>query len=29
VFDEDDEEVKKHTHEKNVVEIIVDKEDNL
>jgi ATP-dependent DNA helicase MPH1 len=29
VYDEDDEEVKKHTHEKNVVEIIVDKEDNL
>jgi len=29
VFDEEDEEVKKHTHEKNIVEIIVEKEDNL
>ena len=29
VRDEDDEEVKKYTHDKNIVEIIVDKEDGI
>jgi len=29
VRDDEDEEVKKYTHEKNIVEVIVDKENSL
>jgi len=29
VRDEDDEEVKKYTHDKNIVEVLVEKEDGI